>query len=114
MLGLCYWVGVNKKIQIQGNLCPFFLGVDLIVFPPFTFFQNLSPPLTHRGAAVFLNIGLTQTCIAIAPPHMRTLPKQQVDDKAMQYPKVKNKVFECLTFLKIEFIEYRKIGFKMA
>ena len=66
----------------------FFLDVDLIVFPAFIFsnFKPL-PPLPHKGSAVFLNIGLTQTCIAIAVPHlphMGTLPKHQGDDKEMQ------------------------------
>ena len=68
------------------------------------------------GSAVFfLNIGLTQTCIAndVPPPplsHMGTLPMHQEDDKEMQ-KKVRNKVFECTTVLKIEVIEYGKMGF---
>ena len=37
------------------------------------------------------------------------LPKYQEDDLI-----AKNKVFECLTLLKIEVIEYGKMGFKMA
>ena len=43
------------------------------------------------GSAVFLNIGVTQTRIAIAVPppptpctHMGTLPKHKEDDKEMQ------------------------------
>ena len=39
------------------------------------------------GSAVFLNIGRTQTCIAIDVPfsnHIGTLPKHQEDDKEMQ------------------------------
>ena len=40
------------------------------------------------GSAVFLNIGVTQTCIAIDVPtplpHMGTLPMHQEDDKKMQ------------------------------
>ena len=38
-------------------------------------------------SAVFLKIGLTQTCIATVvphPPHMGTLPKFQEGDKKMQ------------------------------
>ena len=46
----------------------FFLGVGLIVFFLQHFFLILSPPPppppTHMNSAVFLNIGLTQTCIA--------------------------------------------------
>ena len=64
----------------------FILGVDFIVFPAFIFanFKPLPHP-PHKGSAVFLNIGLTQTCIAIAPlpSHMGTLPKHQEDDKEM-------------------------------
>ena len=48
----------------------FFLGVGLIVvfFP--AFFSNFKPPpfLPHMGFAVFLNIGLTEACIAIDVP----------------------------------------------
>ena len=74
----------------------FFLGVDLMVWTwllfQHLFFQVLSPPPhpLHMGSVVFLDIGLTQTCIAIAvpppppPPHMGTLPKHQEDDKEMQ------------------------------
>ena len=49
-------------------------------------FQILSPPPPHMGSAVFLNIWLTQTGIAIAvpPPHMGTLPKHQEDAKEIQ------------------------------
>ena len=40
------------------------------------------------GSDVFLSIGRTQTCIAIAVPprlpHMGTLPKHQDDDTEMQ------------------------------
>ena len=50
----------------------FFLGVDLIVFPALFFSNFKPPPPPHKGSAVFLNIGLTQTCIAIAVPHPPT------------------------------------------
>ena len=43
-----------------------------------------------------------------------TLPKHQEGDKEMQSLIEKNKVFECLTLLKPEVIEYEKMGFKMA
>ena len=78
---------VNEKVQNTGQPLPnFFLGVGLIVFFQH-FIQILSPPPPHMGSAVFLNIGLTQTCIAIdVPPcaHMGTLPNHQEDDKEMQ------------------------------
>ena len=74
-------LGVNKKVQKQGNLCPFFLRCGLYCFfsifsnftppPPIfqhSFFSNLSPHPTHKGSSVFLNIGLTQTCFAIVVP----------------------------------------------
>ena len=58
--------GRMKKVQNTGEPMPnFFLGVDFIVFP-FLFFFNFKNP-SHKGSAVFLNIGLTQTCIAIDP-----------------------------------------------
>ena len=66
MLGLCYWVGVNENtVEPMPN---FFLGVDLFFFFFFFFFfwsffssSNFKPPPTHKGSAVFLNIGLTNT-----------------------------------------------------
>ena len=76
-------LGMNENVQNTAEHMPsFFLGVDFIVF--WHFFLILSP---HKGSAVFLNIGLTQTCIATAvppPPHMGTLPKLQEGDKKMQ------------------------------
>ena len=61
----------------------------IVEFPDHTHFLFFKPPSPHKGSAVFLNIGLTQTCIAIVvppppPPHMGTLPKHQKDDKDMQ------------------------------
>ena len=96
----------------------FFLGVGLIVFFSAFFFQILSPPLLpHMGFAVFLNIGLTEACIAIDvppfPPHgnlTKTPRGRQGNAKLI----VGNKVFERPTLLKIEVIEYGKMGFKMA
>ena len=74
------------------------------------FFQILSPPPPHMGSAVFLNIGVTQTCIAIdvpPPPHgnLTNAPRGR-QENAKQI--VRNKVFECTTLLKIEVIEYGK------
>ena len=41
----------------------YFLGEDLVVGFFIAFFlQILDPPPTHKGSAVFLNIGLTHTC----------------------------------------------------
>ena len=60
------------------------------------------------GSAVFLNIGVTQTCIAIdVPPHGNlTIAPRGRQENAKQI--VRNKVFECTTLLKIEVIEYGK------
>ena len=97
-------LGVNEKVQITGEPTPNFSSI---------FFSNFKPPSSHGLCCFFLNIGLTQTCIAndVPPlPHMGTLPMHQEDDKEMQ-KKVRNKVFECATVLKIEVIEYGKMGF---
>ena len=58
-----------KKYKVQGKICPVFprYGLYFLDF----FFQILSPPPPpphppHKGSAVFLNFGLTQTCIATA------------------------------------------------
>ena len=96
-IGFCYLVGDEwKSTKYRGSYAQFFLrcgldGVDLIVIPAFIFSSFKPPPPLHTGSVVFLNIGLTQTCIAIAvppppppPPHMGTLPKHQEDDKEMQ------------------------------
>ena len=96
----------------------FFLGVGLIVFFS-AFFSNFKPPppLPHMGFAVFLNIGLTEACIAIDvppfPPH-GNLTKTQRGRQGNAKLIVGNKVFERPTLLKIEVIEYGKMGFKMA
>ena len=65
------------------------------------------------GFAVFLNIGLTEACIAIDvppfPPHgslTKTPRGRQGNAKLI----VRNEVFECTTLLKIEVIEYGKMG----
>ena len=77
-------------------------------YPAF-FFSNfkLGP---HMGHAVFLNIGLTQTCIAIdvPPPPHGDLTKAQRRRQGNAKLIVRNKVFECTTLLKIEVIEYGK------
>ena len=36
--GLCYWVGVNEKVQNTGILCPIFLRCGLYYFLAFIFF----------------------------------------------------------------------------
>ena len=60
IMGLCYWVGVNENtVEPMPN---FFLVVDLVGFFFELFFSsNFKPPSTHKGSAVFLNIGLTHT-----------------------------------------------------
>ena len=106
-----------KKVHNTGEPMPtFFLGVGLIVvFFQHFFFQILSPPppLPHMGFAV-MNIGLTEACMAIDappfPPHgnlTKTPRGRQGNAKLI----VRNKVFECTTLLKIEVIEYGKMGF---
>ena len=119
MLGLCYWVGVNKKVLTTGEPMPnFFLGMDLIAFLAFLFSKFKPPPSRSQGlCCFFLNIGLTQTCIAIAvppPPPHGNLTKAPSGRQGNAKLIARNKVFECLTLLKIETIEYGKMGFKMA
>ena len=111
MLGLCYWVGVNEKVQNTGETMPIFFGNVLFLFQHFS--SSFKHPSPHMGSAVFLNIWLTQTCIAIAvplPPHgnlTKALRARQGNSKL----NVRKKVFECTTLLKIEVIEYGKMGF---
>ena len=106
-----------KKYKIQGTYAHFFLrcGLDCF-FSSIFFFKSKAPPppLPHMGFAVFLNIGLTEACIAIDvppfPPHgnlTKTPRGRQGNAKLI----VRNKVFECTTLLKIEVIEYGKMGF---
>ena len=85
-----------KKLKIQGTYAKFFLGV----FPAFIF-SNFKPP--HKGSAVFLNIGLTQACIAIAVPHQPhgNLTKAPRGRQRNVKLIVRNKVFECLTLIKM-------------
>ena len=93
----------------------FFLGVGLNVFSSIFFLSNFKPPpLPHMGFAVFLNIGLTEACIAIDvppfPPHgnlTKTPRGRQGNAKLI----VRNQVFECTTLLKMEVIAYEKMGF---
>ena len=97
----------------------FFLGVGLIVFFSAFFFSKFKPPppLPHMGFAVFLNIGLTEACIAIDvppfPPHgnLTKTPRGRLGNAKLI---AGNKVFELPTLLKIEVIEYGKMGFKIA
>ena len=106
-----------KKYKIQGSYAHFFLrcGLDCF-FPAFFFFKSKAPrpPLPHMGFAVFLNIGLTEACIAIDvppfPPHgnLNKTPRGRQGNAKLI---VRNKVFECTTLLKIEVIEYGKMGF---
>ena len=95
-----------KKYKMQGTICP--------IFPAFLF-SNFKPPPPHMGS-VFLDIELTQTCIAIdvppPPTHTHgnlTNASRGRQENAKQI--VRNKVFECTTLLKIEVIEYGKMGF---
>ena len=86
--GLCYWVGVNEKVQNTGEPMPIFSKVWALLFSSI-FLKFCPPPPPHpltRALLFFLIIGLTQTCIATAvpPPHMGTLPKLQEDSKKMQ------------------------------
>ena len=67
------------------------------------------------GSAVFLNIGLTQTalemmCPSPPPPHVnltKTPRGRQGNAKLI----VRNNVFGCTALLKIEVMEYGKMGF---
>ena len=65
------------------------------------------------GSAVFLNIWLTQTCKAIAVPlplhgNLTKAPRERQGNSKLN---VREKVVECTTLLKIEVIEYGKLGF---
>ena len=119
VLGLCYWVGVNEKVQNTGEHMPnVFLGASLIVvlFQHF-FLQNLSPPLPLIWALLFfLTIGLTQTCVEMNVPSSPP-PFPPLHGNFTKAPRgrqgnakliVRNKVFECTTLLKIEVIKYGK------
>ena len=95
----------------------FFLGVGLIVFF-FVFqhfFKNFSPPLTPSHVLCGFSEHWADSdlhCNCCAPlPHMVNLPKHQEADKKNATLKVRNKVFECTTLLKIEVIEYGKMDF---
>ena len=113
MLGLCYSVGVNEKVRNTGEPVPnFFLVVSF--FSAFVFLQNLSPPPPNMGSAVFLNIGLTQTCIANDAhsfPQHGNLTKAPRERQGNAKLIVRNNVFMCTTLLKIEVMEYGKLGF---
>ena len=66
-------LGVNENVHNTGEPMPnFFLGVDFIVFSSI-FFLNYKPPPpppSQGFCCFFLNIRLSQTCIATAvPPH---------------------------------------------
>ena len=86
-----------------------------LFFPAF-FFQILSPPPLSLTWALlfFLNIGLTEACIAIdVPPfpshgNLTKTPRGRHGNTKLI---VRNKVFECTALLKIEVIEYGKNGF---
>ena len=106
-LGCCHagpmllgW-GEWKWTQYRGNYVQFLKVLFCFFFN--IFFSNFKPPSPHMGSAVFLNIGLTQTCIAIAVPPSPTWEPYQSTKR--------NKVFECKTLLIIEVMEYGKMGF---
>ena len=92
--GLCYWVGVNEKVQNTGILCPIFLRCGLYCFLALIFFfQILSPPppppplSLSQGLCCFSEHWADSDvhCNCCAPsPHMGTLSKIQEDDKKMQ------------------------------
>ena len=88
LLGWVEWK-VHNTVETYAH---FFLRCGLGCLLSSFFLQILSsPPPTHKGSAVFLNIGLTHTW-------------WQGNAKLIS----KIKVFECLTLLKIEVIEYGK------
>ena len=66
------------------------------------------------GSAVFLNIELTQTCIAIDVPHFQphgNLTKAPRGRQGNAKLIARNNVFECTTLQKIEVKEYGKMDF---
>ena len=96
-------LGVNEKVQNTGepSYAQFFLRCGLDFFPAF-FFQ--------KGSAVFLNIGLTQTCIAISvPPTWEPYKNTKRTTRNCKII-VRNNVFECFTLLKIEVKHMEKLA----
>ena len=92
----------------------FFLGMGLIGFFSSIFFsQILSPPPPHMGSAVFLSVGLTQTCIAnyVPPSSHGNLTKAPRGRHGNAKLIVRKNVFECTTLLKIKVMEYGKMSF---
>ena len=91
----------------------FFLrcGLDCLFFYSIFFHLKPPPPPTHMNSAVFLNIGLTQTCISNDvppfPPHgnLTKAPRERQGNAKLI---VRNNVFECTILLKIEVMEYEK------
>ena len=106
---------VNEKVQNTWEPMPtFFLGVGLIVFFQHFFSNFKPPPSPSHEICCFLNIGLTEACIAIDvppfPPHgnLTKTPRGRQENAKLI---VRNKVSECTTLLKIEVIEYGKMCF---
>ena len=118
VLGLCYWVGVNEKVQNTGEPLPnFFLRCGLYCFSSIDFFQNLSPPHPLTRVLLFsehwADSDLHCNCCAPPPPTWEPCQSSKRTTRKCKIF-VTNMVFECLTLLKIEVIEYGKMGFKMA
>ena len=93
--GLCYWVGVNEKVQNTGEPMPIFSKVWALLFSSI-FFQILSPPIPlTRALLFFLNIGLTQTCIKLLCP-LPTWEPFQSSKRTIRKCKIidRNKAFE--------------------
>ena len=106
LLGWGEW----KSTKYRATCAQCFLRSGHDCFSSIFFLQILSPPPSYGLCCFFLNIELTQTCIAIdvpssPPPPPTWEPRgRQGNEKLI----VRYKVFECTTLLKIEAIRYGK------
>ena len=124
---LTFWVyvfglGENEKAQNTGEPMPnFFLRYGLYCFSTIFFIKKIKPlPILLTRALLFFSEHWAESdlhcnCCDPSPPHPTWEPYQSIERTTRKCKIiVRNNVFECLTLLKIEVIEYGKMGFKMA
>ena len=95
--GLCYWVGVNEKVQNTGILCPIFLRCGLNCFLAFFFFQNSSPPIALTRALLFFwTLGWLRLALQLLCPAPPTWELYQRSKRTTRKCKiiVRNNAFE--------------------